>query len=75
MTLSKGVPVYDCVNEVILEKGAPIPENAVVIPGTRPIGTKLPWAKEMNLQMNCALIVKYRDEKSDQSLELESLLR
>lgn len=73
--LSKGVPIFDCVHEKILDRGAPIPENAVVVPGTRPVHSKRPWAKEMNLQMNCALIVKYRDEKSDQSLELESVLR
>lgn len=74
VTLSKGVPVYDCVNETILEKGAPIPANAVVVPGSRPI-SKGDWAKKLNLNMNCALIVKYRDEKSEASLELESILR
>ncbi|MCO4793724.1 MAG: 2,3,4,5-tetrahydropyridine-2,6-dicarboxylate N-succinyltransferase [Bacteriovoracaceae bacterium] len=74
--LSKGVPVYDCVNERQLDSGEAIPENAVVVPGTRPVnGSKLPWAKEQNFQMNCALIIKYRDEKSDASLELESFLR
>ena len=75
VSLSKGVPVYDCVNEKQLEKGAPIPPNAVVVPGSRPINSKSPWAKEQGLALNCALIVKYRDEKSDTSLELESLLR
>jgi 2,3,4,5-tetrahydropyridine-2,6-dicarboxylate N-succinyltransferase len=29
----------------------------------------------MGLTMNCALIVKYRDEKSEASLELEQFLR
>ncbi len=51
------------------------PERAVVVPGSRPIGEKLPWGQKMNLQMNCAIIVKYRDEKSDASLTLESILR
>ncbi len=73
--LSKAVPIYDLVNERILEKGEPIPERAVVVPGSRPIGEKLPWGQKMNLQMNCAIIVKYRDEKSDASLTLESILR
>jgi 2,3,4,5-tetrahydropyridine-2-carboxylate N-succinyltransferase len=73
--LSKGVPVYDCVHGRMLEKGEPIPERAVVVPGTRPVSDKLPWAKEMGLNMNCAMIIKYRDEKSDASLELESFLR
>lgn len=73
VTLSKSIPVYDCVNERRLEKGAAIPEGAVVIPGTRPMsGT---WAKENGLNMACPLIVKYRDEKSEASLELEEALR
>ncbi|MEC7183997.1 MAG: 2,3,4,5-tetrahydropyridine-2,6-dicarboxylate N-succinyltransferase [Bdellovibrionota bacterium] len=75
VSLSKGVPIYDCINERLLEKGAPIPANAVVVPGSRPINSKNPWAKEQGLALNCALIIKYRDEKSDASLELESLLR
>ena len=75
VTLSKGIPVYDCVNELILEKGAPIPAGAVVVPGTRPINSKFAWAREQNLSMYCPLIIKYRDEKSDASLELEELLR
>lgn len=71
--LSASVPVYDCVNEVMLEKGADIPERAVVVPGTRPVSGE--WAASQGLNMACALIVKYRDEKSDASLALESLLR
>lgn len=73
VTLSKSIPVYDCVNETRLEKGAAIPEGAVVIPGTRPMSGK--WAEENGLSMSCPLIVKYRDEKSDASLELEEALR
>ncbi|WP_412515728.1 2,3,4,5-tetrahydropyridine-2,6-dicarboxylate N-succinyltransferase [Halobacteriovorax sp. RT-1-5] len=73
--LSKGVPVYDCVNERRLEPGEPIPEGAIVVPGTRPVNEKLSWARDMGLSMNCAMIVKYRDEKSDASLELEAFLR
>ncbi len=73
VTLSKSIPIYDCVNEKRLEKGAPIPENAVVIPGTRPLSGE--WAREQKLSMACPLIVKYRDEKSEASLELEEVLR
>jgi 2,3,4,5-tetrahydropyridine-2-carboxylate N-succinyltransferase len=73
--LSKSIPVYDCVNERVLDKGAPIPENAVVVPGSRPVGAHLTWAKENNLQLQCALIIKYRDEGSDSSVELEDFLR
>lgn len=73
VTLSKSVPVYDCVNERRLDKGAPIPEGAVVIPGTRPMSGK--YAEKNGLSMACPLIVKYRDEQSDASLELEDVLR
>ena len=73
VTLSKAVPVYDIVNEKVLERGSPIPENAVVIPGTRPVGNE--WAKSEGLSITCPIIVKYRDEGSDASLELEDALR
>lgn len=73
VTLSKSVPVYDCVNEKVLEKGAAIPEGAVVIPGTRPVNTE--WAKRAGLSVSCPIIIKYRDEGSDASLELENALR
>ncbi|HLT23384.1 MAG TPA: 2,3,4,5-tetrahydropyridine-2,6-dicarboxylate N-succinyltransferase [Bacteriovoracaceae bacterium] len=73
--LSKGIPVYDCVNGRLLEAGESIPANAVVVSGTRPASKNLPWAQEMGLQMRCALIIKYKDEKTSASLELESILR
>lgn len=71
--LSRAVPVYDCVNEVELERGSPIPEGAVVVPGTRPASTS--WARKRGLSVSCPLIVKYRDAGSDASLELEEALR
>ncbi len=73
VTLSRSVPVYDCVNKVILGKGAAIPENAIVVPGTRPVGNK--WATELGLAVACPLIIKYRDAGSNASLELEDALR
>jgi len=73
VSLSKSVPVYDCVNQQMRERGAEIPEHAVVVPGTRPV--KGEWAQAQGLNMACALIVKYRDEQSDAALELESVLR
>ncbi len=71
--LSKAVPVYDCVHECMRERGAEIPENAVVVPGTRPI--QQTWAQSQGLQLQCPVIIKYRDEKSDASLVLEDSLR
>ncbi len=73
VTLSRSVPVYDCVNKVVLGKGVAIPENAVVVPGTRPVGSA--WANELGLSVACPLIIKYRDAGSDASLELEEALR
>tara|TARA_R110000737_G_scaffold266698_3_gene274272 strand:+ start:487 stop:1236 length:750 start_codon:yes stop_codon:yes gene_type:complete len=73
VSLSASVPVYDCVNHMILAKGADIPENAVVVPGTRPVVGS--WPEQQGLNMACALIVKYRDVKSNAALELESVLR
>ena len=73
VTLSKSVPVYDCVNKMVLGKGASIPEGAVVVPGTRPAGNE--WARSHGLSVSCPIIIKYRDEGSDASLELEDALR
>ncbi|MFU8860419.1 MAG: 2,3,4,5-tetrahydropyridine-2,6-dicarboxylate N-succinyltransferase [Cyclonatronaceae bacterium] len=75
VVLSQGIPVYDCVRERRLERGEPIPENAVVVAGSRPVSDRLAWARKNGLQAVCALIVKYRDEKSEASLELEDVLR
>ena len=73
VVLSKSIPVYDAVNEEIRERGSEIPEGAVVIPGSRPVNSD--WAKEQGLSMDCPIIVKYRDEGSNASLELEKALR
>jgi 2,3,4,5-tetrahydropyridine-2-carboxylate N-succinyltransferase len=72
--LSRGIPVYDCVHERILSPLEPIPAYAVVVPGTRPF-SKNHWAKEHHLQLQCALIIKYKDAKTAAALELENLLR
>lgn len=72
--LSKGIPVYDCVNERVLSPGEPIPSNAVVVPGTRPFSNNN-WAREHNLQLQCALIIKYKDAKTSAALTLEDCLR
>lgn len=73
VTLSKSVPVYDCVHETMLGKGASIPERAIVVPGTRPVSSN--WGKSQGLSVSCPIIIKYRDEGSDASLELEDALR
>ncbi len=76
--LTASVPVYDLVHERILRGGSHgtlrIPEGAVVVPGTRGLG-KSDFAVRHDLAVSCALIVKYRDEKTDARTALESFLR
>jgi len=75
--LTSGTVVYDLVNESELRgtREAPleIPERAVVVPGSRPVSSA--WGKERGLSAACALIVKYRDEKTDRATALEEALR
>ncbi len=75
--LASGTVVYDLVNERELrgtrEVPLEIPERAVVVPGTRPASGE--WARGRGLALQCALIVKYRDEKTDRATALESALR
>lgn len=75
VNLTKSIPVFDAVNEKELTPGSDIPEGAVVVPGVRPISSKLEWARERGLMLSAPIIVKYRDEKSDASLVLEEALR
>jgi len=76
--LTASVPVYDLVHgeRLKVERGQSlvIPENAVVVPGSRPMGSS-DYAVKNNLQINCGLIIKYRDEKTDAATALEELLR
>jgi 2,3,4,5-tetrahydropyridine-2-carboxylate N-succinyltransferase len=75
--LTRGTPVYDIVREQVYRSTAEaplvIPENAVVVPGSRAI-TK-GKAAEWGLAVYTPVIVKYRDEKTQASIELEDLLR
>jgi len=50
-----------------------IPENAVVVPGARPATGD--FARERGLSITCALIVKYRDARTDRATALEDALR
>lgn len=68
--LSASIPIYDRVNKKVL-KGY-IPKNALVVPGTRPDNSE--WSKEHSLAIACAIIVKYRDSKTDNALACENIL-
>ncbi len=50
-----------------------IPEEAVVVPGARAISQG--QGRDWNLSLYTPVIVKYRDEKTDESARLEELLR
>ena len=75
--LTRATPVYDIVREQVYRAtaGEPliIPENAVVVPGARAIVKGK--AKEWGLSLYTPVIVKYRDEKTQSSIELEDWLR
>jgi 2,3,4,5-tetrahydropyridine-2-carboxylate N-succinyltransferase len=75
--LTRSTPVYDLVRGQVYrasdDQPLVIPENAVVVPGSRAVahGKGAEW----NLSLYTPVIVKYRDEKTDSRVELEDLLR
>ena len=75
--LTRSTPLYDIVRGEVYqateEKPLEVPENAVVVPGSRAV--KKGQAAEWNLSLYTPVIVKYRDEKTDQGIELEEWLR
>jgi 2,3,4,5-tetrahydropyridine-2,6-dicarboxylate N-succinyltransferase len=75
--LTRATPVYDIVREQVYRSSADaplvIPENAVVVPGSRAISKGK--AAEGGLSLYTPVIVKYRDDKTQGSIELEDLLR
>lgn len=75
--LTGATRVYDTVKHAIYKKegNTPlvIPENAVVVPGNRPLADA--WAKEHGLCIAAPVIVKYRDEKTSAAVALEEGLR
>jgi 2,3,4,5-tetrahydropyridine-2-carboxylate N-succinyltransferase len=79
--LTRGTPVFDLVNGEILrargEQPLIIPENAVVVPGSRAVanGKGHAASQQWGLSLYAPVIVKYRDEKTDLSTALEDLLR
>jgi 2,3,4,5-tetrahydropyridine-2-carboxylate N-succinyltransferase len=75
--LTGSTPVYDIPRKTVHRRsaGAPltIPEDAVVLPGSRAIGD--PYAAEHGLSLYAPVIVKYRDAKTDAATALEESLR
>ncbi len=75
--LTRSTPLFDLVRGQVYrssaEKPLEVPENAVVVPGSR-AGIK-GAAKDWGLSLYAPVIVKYRDEKTDRGAELEDWLR
>ena len=75
--LNRSTPVYDIAIGKILsatdEEPLVIPENAVVVAGSRAISQGR--GKDWNLSLYTPVIVKYRDARTDAKVQLEDLLR
>lgn len=75
--LTRSTPLYDLVKGEVYRSSADapleVPENAVVVPGSRAV--KKGPAADWNLSLYTPVIVKYRDEKTDRGIELEDWLR
>jgi 2,3,4,5-tetrahydropyridine-2,6-dicarboxylate N-succinyltransferase len=73
--LTRSTPLYDLVRGDVYratpDKPLEVPENAVVVPGSRAVKKGPEW----NLSLYTPVIVKYRDEKTDRGIELEEWLR
>jgi 2,3,4,5-tetrahydropyridine-2,6-dicarboxylate N-succinyltransferase len=74
--LTRSTPLYDLVRGEIYratsERPLEVPENAVVVPGSRAV---VKGPADWNLALYTPVIVKYRDEKTDRGIELEEWLR
>ena len=75
--LTGSTPVYDLVRGEIYQRASDgpleVPEGAVVVPGARAVTTER--GREWGLSLYAAVIVKYRDEKTDTAVRLEDYLR
>jgi 2,3,4,5-tetrahydropyridine-2-carboxylate N-succinyltransferase len=75
--LTRSTPLYDLVHGEVYraseERPLEVPENAVVVPGSRVVSRSK--ATEWGISLYAPVIVKYRDEKTDRGVELEDWLR
>lgn len=75
--LTGSTPVYDLVHETIYQRKQDalleIPAGAVVVPGSRAVQSER--GREWGLSIYAAVIVKYRDAKTDRAVQLEDYLR
>jgi 2,3,4,5-tetrahydropyridine-2-carboxylate N-succinyltransferase len=75
--LTRSTPLYDLVRGEVYrptpEQPLEVPENAVVVPGSR--GVTKGKGAEWSLSLYTPVIVKYRDDRTDSRIELEDWLR
>jgi 2,3,4,5-tetrahydropyridine-2-carboxylate N-succinyltransferase len=75
--LNRSIPVYDLVREAVYnatdDEPLVIPEEAIVVPGSRAVSHA--FGKMHGISLQAAVIVKYRDAKTDARIQLEDLLR
>lgn len=74
--LTSSTRLYDVVQEQVItaEDGTlEVPENAVVVSGTRPLSSD--FGAEHGLSLYTPVIIKYRDGKTDAATALEDALR
>lgn len=75
--LTRSTPVYDIVRGEVYsatdDEPLVIPENAVVVAGSRAIARG--HGKEWGVSLYTPVIVKYRDSKTEAKIQLEDLLR
>ena len=75
--LTGSTPVYDLVRGEVYQRTGDgpleIPVGAVVVPGSRAVTTER--GRAWGLSLYAAIIVKYRDEKTDTAVRLEDYLR
>lgn len=75
--LTRSTPLYDLVNGEVYratdQQPLEVPQNAVVVPGSRAVNKGK--AKEWGISLYAPVVVKYRDEKTDRGVELEDWLR
>lgn len=75
--LNRSIPVYDLVRDAVYtateDSPVVIPREAVVVPGSRAVSH--PLGAKHGLSLQCAVIVKYRDAKTDSRIHIEDLLR
>ena len=75
--LNRSTPVYDLIRDAVYtatdDEPLVIPEQAIVVPGAREV--KHPAGAKWGLSLYAAVIVKYRDERTDSRVLLEEFIR